>query len=74
MTRTVSTSELLTEVELAVLVGRNLAQIEAEILASSGLDEESQSAVWLGAWGYRERASRRESCRPDEPKYAHADR
>ena len=74
MTRTVSTSELLTEVELAVLAGRNLAQIEAEILAPSGLDEESRSAVWLCAWGYGERASRREPCRPDEQKYAHADR
>jgi hypothetical protein len=38
---------LLVEVELAVLAGQNLAQIEIEILASSGLDEESQSAAWL---------------------------
>lgn len=29
----------MTEVELALLAGRNLAQIEAEILAPSGLDE-----------------------------------
>lgn len=51
MTRTMSTSVLLTEVELALLAGRNLAQIEHEILASSGLDEESQPAVWLRALG-----------------------
>jgi hypothetical protein len=49
---------LLVEVELAVLAGQNLAQIEIEILASSGLDEESQSAAWLYAWGHRERSSR----------------
>lgn len=48
----------MTEVELAVLAGRNLDQIEAEILGSSGLDEEAQSAVWLYAWGYGERLSR----------------
>jgi hypothetical protein len=59
----VSTSELLTEVELAVLAGRNLAQIEEEIVASSGLDEDSQSAVWLYAWGYRERLAER-GCPP----------
>jgi hypothetical protein len=79
MTQAVSARELLIEVELAVLAGRNLAQIEAEILAPSGLDEESQSTVWLYAWGYRERASRKESFPPPPPgwmkaKYAHGDR
>jgi hypothetical protein len=59
-----SERELLTEVELAVLAGRNLAQIEAEILADSGLDEESQSAVWLYAWGHRGRAPQKESLLP----------
>lgn len=51
------TRELLTEVELAVLAGRNLDQIEAEILDSSGLDEDSQSAAWLYAWSYDRHAS-----------------
>jgi hypothetical protein len=70
-----SAGELLIEVELAVLAGRSLEQIEAEILASSGLDEESQSAVWLYAWSYRECASREDpSYRADEPKHAHGDR
>ena len=58
MTRSMSARELVTEVELAVLAGRNLDQIEAEVLGSSGLDEEAQSAVWLYAWGYAERLSR----------------
>ena len=58
MTRSMSARELVTEVELAVLAGRNLDQIEAEILGSSGLDEEARSAVWLYAWGYGERLSR----------------
>jgi hypothetical protein len=57
----VSTLELLTEVQSALLAGRNLVQIEAEIIAASGLDEESQSAVWLYAWATTELASRRES-------------
>jgi hypothetical protein len=48
---------LLTEVELAVLAGRNLDQIEAEIIDSSGLDEDSQSAAWLYAWSYDRHAS-----------------
>jgi hypothetical protein len=61
MTRPASTRELLTEVELAVLAGRDLAQIEAEIIAASGLDEESQSAVWLYAWATVELAGRKDS-------------
>jgi hypothetical protein len=40
---------LLVEVELAVPAGQNLARIEIEIPASSGLDEESQSAAGLYA-------------------------
>jgi hypothetical protein len=70
-----SARELLIEVELAVLAGRSLEQIEAEMLADWGLDEESQSAVWLYAWSYREAASREKPAyRPDEPRYAHRDR
>jgi hypothetical protein len=64
MTRSVTAGELLTKVELAVLAGRKLAQIEAEILTSSGLDEESQSAAWLYAWGCGERPSRTEPLLP----------
>jgi hypothetical protein len=58
MTRSMSARELVIEVELAVLAGRNLDQIEAEILGSSGLDEQARSAVWLYAWGNGERLSR----------------
>jgi hypothetical protein len=64
MTRSVSTPELLTEVEFAVLAGRDLAQIEAEIIAAAGLDEESQSAVRLYAWGSGQLAARTESITP----------
>jgi len=35
---------------LALLAGRNLQQIESEILADGALDEESQAAAWLYAW------------------------
>ena len=61
MTRAVSPWELLTEVEFAVLAGRGLAQIEAEIITASGLDEESQSAAWLYAWATAELPERKES-------------
>ena len=64
MTRSVSTPELLTEVEFAVLAGRDLAQIEAEIIAAAGLDEESQSAVWLYAWATAAHAPRKRSILP----------
>lgn len=75
MTRSMSARELVTEVELAVLAGRNLDQIEAEILGSSGLDEErgrpfgSMRGVMASACRGRSRPSR-----PDEPKHAHGDR
>jgi hypothetical protein len=58
MTRSMSARELVTEVELAVLAGRNLDQIEAEILGSSGLDEEARSAFGSTRGGYGERLSR----------------
>jgi hypothetical protein len=57
MTRSVAARELLTEVELAVLAGRNLAQIETEVVASASLEEESPSAARLYARGCRERKS-----------------
>jgi hypothetical protein len=57
MTRSVDAKELLTEVELAVIAGRNLAQIETEVLASARLDEEAPAAARRYACGYRERAS-----------------
>lgn len=59
-----SPPELLTEVEFAVMTGRDLAQVEAEIIAPSGLDEESQSAVWLYAWATAELAPRKEFVLP----------
>jgi len=41
---------LVTAVELALLEGRNLDQIETEILAVSEVDEETRAATWLYAW------------------------
>jgi hypothetical protein len=58
MRRPLNATGVLTEVELALLAGQNLSQIEAAILASSGLREESQSAAGLDGWGFRQRASR----------------
>jgi hypothetical protein len=55
MTRPASVGALVTRVELAVLADRSLEQIEAEILACCGLDEESQAALWLYAWCCEER-------------------
>jgi hypothetical protein len=37
MPRSPSAEELLTQVELAVLAGRNLTQVEDEVLASAGV-------------------------------------
>jgi hypothetical protein len=50
MARTSSASTLLTQVELALLDGRNLEQIETELLADSQVDEDEQAAAWLYAW------------------------
>jgi hypothetical protein len=50
MERTSSASELLTQVELALLGGRNLEQIETEFLTDGRIDEDEQAAVWLCAW------------------------
>jgi len=45
-----ATSALITQVELALLVGRNLDQIESEILGSREDDEELRAAAWSYAW------------------------
>jgi len=50
MRRAANVGALVTEVELALLAGCNLQQIESEILADGALDEESQAAAWLYAW------------------------
>lgn len=50
MERTSGASVLLTQVELALLCGRNLEQIETELLSGSEADEDEQAAVWLYAW------------------------
>ena len=39
-----------TQVELALLAGRNLEQIETELLAGGHGDEDEQAAAWLYAW------------------------
>jgi hypothetical protein len=50
MRRASSPPTLVTQVELALLAGRSLEQIEAEILDRCDVDEESQAAAWLYAW------------------------
>jgi hypothetical protein len=57
MARSVDARELLTEIELAVLAGRNLAQIETEVLASARREEEAQAAPRPYAGGCREQPS-----------------
>jgi len=54
MGRAVTSATLVTEVELALLAGRNLEQIEREILAVSDLDENTRAATWLYAWSCQE--------------------
>ena len=54
--RPVARSSLVTEVELALLAGRRLDEIEGEILAGSDSDEESKAAAWLYAWSCKDRA------------------
>jgi len=54
-----ATSTLITQVELALLAGRNLDQIESEILESSEDDEELRAAAWLYAWSCTEGARSR---------------
>jgi hypothetical protein len=50
MTSTATSAALITQVELALLAGRNLAQIESEVLECWEDDEELQAAAWLYAW------------------------
>lgn len=49
MTHITTAADLLTEVELALLSGRNLEQIEGEVLAGQELNEQSHEATWLDA-------------------------
>ena len=42
-------SALITRVEVALLQGRNLEQIETELRTESRVDEDEQAAVWLYA-------------------------
>jgi len=50
MERTSTASALITRVEVALLNGRNLEQIETELLTGGDVDEDEQAAVWLYAW------------------------
>jgi hypothetical protein len=50
MRRASSPPTLVTQVELALIAGRTLEQIEAEILVRCEVDEESKAAAWLYAW------------------------
>ena len=56
MSRPPTRSALVTKVELALLAGRRLEEIEGETLASSDADEESKAAAWLYAWSCKDRA------------------
>jgi len=47
--RTSVASALITRVEVALLQGRNLEQIETELRTESRVDEDEQAAVWLYA-------------------------
>jgi hypothetical protein len=63
------TSDLLTEVELAVLARRNLAQIESEVRAASTCHKRSPSAAERSAENSSERPWLKEpSYRPREPR------
>ena len=53
MERTSTASALITRVEVALLNGRNLEQIETELLTGGDVDEDEQAAVWLYAWSRR---------------------
>ncbi len=50
MTPAATSAALITQVELALLAGRNLEQIESEILEYWEADEDLQAAAWLYAW------------------------
>jgi hypothetical protein len=56
-----SQSPLRLEVELALVAGRSLEQIESEVLARRALDEDSIAAMWLYAWS---RSNHPSSCGP----------
>jgi hypothetical protein len=53
MERTSVASALITRVEVALLNGRNLEQIETELLTGGHVDEDEQAAAWLYAWSRR---------------------
>jgi hypothetical protein len=57
MGRLVSSSALRREIDAAVREGRNLEQIDNEILAPCALSEDARSALWLYAWGAVGRAA-----------------
>ena len=59
MTPTATPAALITQVELALLAGRNLEQIESEILESCE-DDELQAVAWLYVWCCTDRASARD--------------
>ena len=64
MTPAAASAALITQVELALLAGRNLEQIESEILEYWADDEDLQAAAWLYAW----------SCTDAAPALARHDR
>jgi hypothetical protein len=55
--RLASTRTLRREIDEAVLAGRSIAQIEAEVIAPCALDAEASAALWLYADGSLARAA-----------------
>ncbi len=51
----VSARTLREMIDLLVVDGATLAEIEREIIEPSGLTEDSRDALWLYAWGCLER-------------------
>ena len=56
MTSAANPAPLIMQVELALLAGRNLEQIEHEILECDDEDDELQAVAWLYAWCCTDRA------------------
>ena len=54
MRKVTASDNLITRVNLALLAGRNLQQIEDEVLATSGLDDETWAVAWLYTWSYED--------------------
>ncbi len=55
--RLASTRTLRREIDEAVIAGRNIGEIETEVIAPCALDDEARAALWLYADGRLARAA-----------------